>query len=1014
MKKRMVGCLLATLLTLVLAPVLPAWGGCSTYLGKATINEYYFGTGTNFLEILILNNVQVPQSVWSTWQVQVYNAAGTPVLSYGLNDLNIQACPTSSKTYLTFPVAAGLPSPAGGAINVVLLDADGNEVDYLKFSLLAPIPVWYAPTCSSFSYDTDLVIANMGNKDVARFPDGKGDWAISGGAGSGTTFTSCTGNNANILKAVSAATVPLTGTAWFSITVTNPDNRNITSVSVSDLLPNGLAYVSHTVTAGTYLPASGLWTIGTIVPAASATLTLTFRGDLLGTYTNIANLTYTDNSGVKTSSDFAAVTVVPSNLLDHFVISHDGYGINCLAESVRVTAVNASGAAVTDYSGTITLNTQSGKGTWSLASGSGVFSDPAPSDGLASYTFVAGDAGTTLFSLSYPEGASPLNIRVNDGASVDNDSEGLLYFTPSGFTVTSSSLSNPPPGTIPAFANQIAGSAFTAYLTAYGQTATDPLCGVIEAYSGARNLRFWTSYSNPAYGGLTAPIQPTITAAATISADKVENQTATVLPVTFASGQAQVTIKYKDVGLIGLNLKDTATPVDPLSLPTGIRGGSSLFVVRPSDFTLGNIVRTADAFANPAAADQNGGAFIMAGDPFSVTVTARDAEGAATPSYGQETPAESVSLASLLVAPAGINPALTNPGAFSAFVAGIATGTTFAWDEVGIITLTPTIGDGNYLGAGQVTGTSSGNVGRFTPHHFLLSGVPTFTPRSDLLCAPASIFTYMGEPFQLQFILEAQNAANVRTNNYSGGYARLNPATSAPFHFGAVSPGSATSLTARLDLGLPPAGSWLAGSGNFTITMAVNRGGGVDGPFADLLIGMAPLDTDNVAYRSADFDLDADLNASNERIRLATTQLRFGRLVLQNSYGSELLALSLPLRAEYYDGSSFASNAADSCTAYNGVTTTLANYRFNLQSGETSASGAGTLLAGAENPATPLQLSPPGAGNDGSVDVTLPIDSWLRFDWDGNGAHDNNPAARASFGIYKGNPRLIYRREVIQ
>lgn len=1012
MKKWMAGWLLGALLAL--APSLPAWGGCSTYVGKATINEYYFGTDTNFLEVLIFNNVQVPQSVWSTWQVQVYDAAGTPVLSYGLNDPNIQACPTSSKTYLTFPVAGGLPSPAGGAINVVLLDASGDEVDYLKFSQSSPIPVWYAPTCSSFSYDTDLVIANMGNRDVARFPDGKGNWAISGGVGSGTTFTSCTGNNANILKAVSAATVPLTSSALFSITVTNPDSRNITAVSVSDLLPSGLGYVSHTLTAGTYLPASGLWTIGIMGPAASATLTLTFRGDLLGTYTNTANLTYTDNTGVKTGSDFAEVTVVPNNLLDHFVISHDGYGINCLAEPVRVTAVNASGATVTGYSGTITLNTQSGKGTWSLASGSGGFSDPVANDGLASYTFVAGDAGTALFNLSYPEGASPINIRVNDGASSDNDSEGLLSFTPSGFTVTSSSLSNPPPGAIPAFSNQMAGTTFTAYLTAFGQTATDPLCGVIEAYSGARNLRFWTNYSNPAYGGLTAPVQPTITAAATISADKVENQTATVLPVTFASGQAQVTIKYKDVGLIGINLKDSATPVDPLSLPTGIRGSSSLFVVSPSDFTLDSIVRTADAFANPAAADQNGGAFIMAGDPFSVTVTAHDAEGAATPSYGQETPAESVRLTSTLVAPAGINPALTNPGAFGAFIAGMATGTTFAWDEVGIITLTPTVGDGNYLGAGQVTGTSSGNVGRFTPRHFLLSGVPTITLRSDLLCAPASLFTYMGEPFQIQFTLEAQNATNVRTSNYSGGYAKLNPATSVPFNFGAVSPGSAISLTARLDLGLPPGGGWLAGSGNFTVTMTVNRGVGVDGPFADLLVGMAPLDTDDVAYRSADLDLDADLNASNERIRLATTQLRFGRLVLQNAYGSELLALSLPLRAEYYDGSNFVANAADSCTTYDGTTMILANYRFNLQAGETSASGAGTLLTGVENPATPLQLSSPGAGNDGSVDITLPVNSWLRYDWDGNGVHDNNPSARASFGIYKGNPRLIYRREVIQ
>ena len=62
-----------------------------------------------------------------------------------------------------------------------------------------------------------------------------------------------------------------------------------------------------------------------------------------------------------------------------------------------------------------------------------------------------------------------------------------------------------------------------------------------------------------------------------------------------------------------------------------------------------------------------------------------------------------------------------------AFSSGVATVTNLAFSEVGIITLTPSVADGDYLGAGNVTGTvtvpstSTGNIGRFFPAQFGLS-----------------------------------------------------------------------------------------------------------------------------------------------------------------------------------------------------------------------------------------------------------------------------------------------------
>jgi len=87
--------------------------------------------------------------------------------------------------------------------------------------------------------------------------------------------------------------------------------------------------------------------------------------------------------------------------------------------------------------------------------------------------------------------------------------------------------------------------------------------------------------------------------------------------------------------------------------------------------------------------------------------------------FGKESTPESVMLSRALAS--GLvdltnNPALGNPAAFGSFNNGSASNTTLNWGEAGIITLTPSIGDGNYLGAGDTTGIASGKVGRLDRH----------------------------------------------------------------------------------------------------------------------------------------------------------------------------------------------------------------------------------------------------------------------------------------------------------
>ena len=506
--------------------------------------------------------------------------------------------------------------------------------------------------------------------------------------------------------------------------------------------------------------------------------------------------------------------------VDHFLVGHDNFGIHCVAETVSVSALDSSNNPVSTYTGVITLDTQTGRGTWSLASGNGSLVDATADDGVATYAYDAADNGVAVFSLSYPEGASPLNVQVSDGSAVDDNSEGDLLFGPSAFTVTASQLSNPPPAVInDPIATQVAGTDFAVHIAAYGQTPTDPVCGVIESYTGSKSLKFWVGYNDPA----TGTVVPTVDANPIAAAEAGASAQA----VAFTNGRASVTAKYKDVGRMQIYMKDDSV-ADP-NLPTGIRGASNPFVVRPQRFELTGIAN-AGGTPNPGAADAAGAVFTTAGAPFSVTVIARDAEGAATPNYGQEAAPETVLLTPSLVDPvAGNNPALSAPVGFGAFAGGAATGTDFSWPEVGIIDLTPSVGDGNYLGVGDLSGTASGNVGRFIPDHFAEAlNAALFTTA----CSAGS-YTYLGEPFGFTVApvatITARAVGGGTTQNYTGSFFKIDNTTLSNRSY---APASGTLDTSGLpSTAVDPAVSDLGG-GTSSLTFSAGTGLSFDSRFA--------------------------------------------------------------------------------------------------------------------------------------------------------------------------------------
>jgi hypothetical protein len=266
----------------------------------------------------------------------------------------------------------------------------------------------------------------------------------------------------------------------------------------------------------------------------------------------------------------------------------------------------------------------------------------------------------------------------------------------------------------------------------------------------------------------------------------------------------------------------------------------------------------------------------------------------------------------------------------------------------------------------------------------------------------------MGEPVGVGFKLEARNASNSLTQNYTLGWAALDTtdwlssgatgnnnsvglwmnASAYPYPSGSGTPtGTCTAVFkndsvnqnpttftctagttplpsavtraagARVSLsGTPSAPSWSGGIGTFSANAVLERADTLDGPYGTVNIGVAPQDKEGVKLSSADLNLDVDNNGSFERVSLGSTALRFGRLRLFNALGPAELDLPVPMRTEYWNGATFVTNTDDSCTKLPSPTNNvlLSNYvggitsanmpAGNFTTGSSFSGGVGSLV----------------------------------------------------------------------
>ena len=745
----------------------------------------------------------------------------------------------------------------------------------------------------------------------------------------------------------------------------------------------------------------------------------------------------------------------PCTTVDHYALSGSATAATCDATVVQVTAHDSNHTAVSPGAGTtLTLSTSTTSGVWvtGLISGTGGWTPSGANNGSATYVWPGSE---TSFSVRLRHNTvATVNINLSDdGARSESATEDLaIGFVDSAFRVTDKS------GKVAVnVGTQLSGKnsnvgfgAQSLYLQAIRtDTATGSCVGLIQGQTVT--IEMAAARVNPTGGSSKVSVQDSSDTMVAVGTGAGSAGSYTGVSLTFdANSMAPLVLNYPDAGSITLHVQ-YPLPTPPET--TYVSGNSNAFVVRPFGLRIsgppsGRTGASSAVYAKAGATwddsvtvaavawESADDALDNDGMPDSDALLANNT---VTASFGAESPAATVTLSHTLVEPAGgVSGALTT--SLSAFTNGQAT-TSASFSEVGIIDLFAS--SANYLGTSQTVRNSTAGyagVGRFYPDHFFVSTVPTITNRSASSCAPASAFTYMGEDFVLDsFTLQARNTAGAVTQNYGtvNGFAKLNPTSATQMGLAALS--GSTDLSARLTS--TTAGSFVSGAAPITGTLTLKRStAGPDGPYSSLKIGIAPNDGDGdtpVTLRTSDLDMDVTAPTGADHKLLASTDIRFGRLRIQNAIGSAQLDLPITLRTEYFNGTGFVTNLADGCT-----TLQRSDIRFDFVTASPRLSACDTVIAPtgtitfsggvAVGTLGTLRLTKPASQREGAVGLTVNLDGaggttctatgtttasatdaarpYLQSAWTG-GTYAENPRGRFTFGVYKGAEEFIHFQE---
>ncbi|MFT6528693.1 MAG: hypothetical protein ACJAZB_000325 [Psychrosphaera sp.] len=472
-------------------------------------------------------------------------------------------------------------------------------------------------------------------------------------------------------------------------------------------------------------------------------------------------------------------------------------------------------------------------------------------------------------------------------------------------------------------------------------------------------------------------------------------------------------VRYADAGALQVSVADVN-----LNLSTNIATGYDNFNVIPASINL----QVKDE--NDNILGSSGNLTHYAGQNFNLSIQALNADGNITNNYRPgDLEIQSVMNSPLISSGAnpvqfyygGTSPAsVTNDNSVASWTD--ATSLTFdnngfsnaatQFDNVGSFTLD--VKDSNYLGY-QINSDSVTSAGRFIPAYFTFA-----TPLPDTeITDTHTTFSYFGElldfPTNPVFSYVAKTYTNQTATNYvfvpsnfgfvSSNYSENTSYTPAPYPSSAIE---------NIDLSVQ-------GQMNFSLSdpfiyekPAVPREP-LTSTISLLFSANELLDADNIGY-----DVDGISNdlPSYEGITVLenTFNLRYGRLFLENAYGNETSDLKVEMILQYFSGGKFVTNTDDSETTFSGFNISITEdgnptiYTSNL---------VGSSFVAGKTPATDgLFINAPNVVTELDVKITN-LPDWLNVDWDNDADidDDDNVSSTVIFGSYRGNDRIIYKRE---
>ncbi|TBV17469.1 DUF6701 domain-containing protein [Stutzerimonas kirkiae] len=684
-------------------------------------------------------------------------------------------------------------------------------------------------------------------------------------------------------------------------------------------------------------------------------------------------------------------------LIDHFEIVSPAQGLTCNPLDITVRAcLDAACNRFTDpVTANATLSVGSsivGSQTKGFTGGEGVFQ-------LRKTT-----AGTAVLGIngSSPS-VKPLSQTLCRIGTGNLGSNCQVEFLDSGFVLD-----------VP---NMVAAKPVQAYIRAVRKSDESEQC--VPGFADvARVVSFTSAYHTP-----TSGTQAVVVNDQSVKSDPVQQNL-----IFDSNGSALLEVRYDDAGKMTLNASYTGSVEN---------GDSGLLMTGTTDFVskpYGLYLET-DSSCSEAAVSKGCVLFKKAGENFPLRITAvaweKDGESLTAADLANNAPTPNfalagISLATRLVAPDGGEAAEVSPGTYD-HVLGDLTVASVSLSEVGIFEIEATPGAGGYLDGETVSGGTSALVGRIIPAYLHVSGTGSLVDN----CSGTA---YQGQdvPYEFDLYVAGRNSAGGVTRNYRlGDFFRLpqrDPEWQRKDNVAIAQGRLSTTLASRTwaHEGATSSGAsngrwlmWRDGRVNYSRSVSPDA---TDIPFRyrHFFSETVLTDDDGICMGATDCQgLTANLDSGGT--------VHLGRVISENINVPVGNAGIIPLRLEHWGANGW-QPATDTCSTLLAPTPATDELVYSSPITNATVNAAAwnrTSLGITVQPAAPYGsvllkhlLTGPNAGaaNQPAIwlcqsrsGVEAPLGGVCSYT---NAAGPAEIRSSASFGVYRGPERLIFRREV--